>query len=862
MYSLKHRGRSVIRSSRPLTGRACLRSLSLLSLCFAVLACSSDESEAPPPPRGPTFSLSGEISDTCSELVAPVVSLRDSNRRGVTVTARLRRFDESDGLRLRLYSSFDEVDGIFGQFQSWYDFLAEASLDEVIALEDAGEPCLTNYCSDILTLSGESATDTFYCTAPGTVTLEAEILEMPEGGVLQAQNKLTVRCVREADFAENCQSGIRLGSGDQGSADRGDLGPGDMGDMAGPDFRIPDSWSIRFVPGEESAREIAVKEATSGRPNSAPLTFSVTDNLQRPIPNVPVSVHLNWPYEPCTPCEFFRDAMVCGERFGCVWGEESGCLERPEVASGDPRCADNTHSCIENLCLPENQELPVSPPPPEETPPALGGLPTSSMAGGYAPGVCSAPAAATLEDTRLSVSSRPVTIHHGIPTQQSLDLRCDRRIASAFVSRGPLDPTFGQQAHGYIFPTLTAGAIPEVNCRFGLADRFSGRIPEGTSVFLLSEGGSVPQSMNTPEGGEDSAGSSAVNFRYELGAPPPRDVSPLGWEPSRIVSHNPDNLPLPGTRSDYSFNPRDGLSRVVAFTQGEATFIDIDNDTVYTPSKDLVPPQPEPFIDTNDDGVWQQGEPYHDVNGDNSWNSDTFGRSADIQQQIRTLITQLQGGEEINRPMNIDSPSNLRTTIWTESSTLWIGAPQFMSFDEPISPRGRLVSLDCKGHPGCYIGEIDGPFNCAVSGSYDVYLDNSPNVLAGPAYFEATVRPRDDNLNCAGESVLSSTFGDGSSFQLSAPAAAELWPYPLWFVNQMSHTIGETGCFNRDLQLRPTNYDYRMRYQRTDKPEQPVVGEGEAPPSPELSVIQLTIRIENQTLSRYQDLAVSVALCE
>ena len=174
----------------------------------------------------------------------------------------------------------------------------------------------------------------------------------------------------------------------------------------------------------------------------------------------------------------------------------------------------------------------------------------------------------------------------------------------------------------------------------------------------------------------------------------------------------------------------------------------------------------------------------------------------------------------------------------------------------PLAER-RLIDIDCTGHPGCYTtAEGIGPFGCDVQGSYDVYLDNRAEVLAGPAFFEVTIRPRDNNLSCAAESVLSSNFAQATGFQLSPPSRSP-WPRPIRSPIEASYTLTDSDCFNPELPSRPMAYDYRMRYQRDEKPEL-----AEEPVPGQLTVQVIRIRIENENLGRYNEIPISIALCE
>ena len=52
-------------------------------------------------------------------------------------------------------------------------------------------------------------------------------------------------------------------------------------------------------------------------------------------------------------------------------------------------------------------------------------------------------------------------------------------------------------------------------------------------------------------------------------------------------------------------------------------------------------------------------------------------------------------------------------------------------------------------------------------------------------------------------------------------------------------------------------YDYRMRYQRDEKPEL-----SEEPVPGQLTVKVIRVRIDNENLGRYNEIPISIALCE
>ncbi|MEZ4465460.1 MAG: hypothetical protein R3F43_13545 [bacterium] len=93
------------------------------------------------------------------------------------------------------------------------------------------------------------------------------------------------------------------------------------------------------------------------------------------------------------------------------------------------------------------------------------------------------------------------------------------------------------------------------------------------------------------------------------------------------------------------YNPRDGLVRMVAVARGEEDFADVDGDKIFDPNAgDFLEPGmdlPEPFIDANDNGTWDEGEEYRDANNNNVWDdvNDRWDTSTEIWDSTTVLWT-------------------------------------------------------------------------------------------------------------------------------------------------------------------------------------------------------------------------------
>ncbi len=158
-------------------------------------------------------------------------------------------------------------------------------------------------------------------------------------------------------------------------------------------------------------------------------------------------------------------------------------------------------------------------------------------------------------------------------------------------------------------------------CVVTLTDRRNNPVGTGKIVEFASEAGNIPATATAlaysvmmptnPNEGKATNTFSTPGF-------PAKEVEPLGAatqypvnraaEPSRAV----DSLVL---------NPRDGLVTIVAFTDGEEHFTDVNNNGTWDPGEPFVDIG-EPFVDTNDNDIFD-GEDIPisagDVNGNGVW---------------------------------------------------------------------------------------------------------------------------------------------------------------------------------------------------------------------------------------------------
>jgi hypothetical protein len=150
-------------------------------------------------------------------------------------------------------------------------------------------------------------------------------------------------------------------------------------------------------------------------------------------------------------------------------------------------------------------------------------------------------------------------------------------------------------------------------CSVQLRDRFSNPVSWATSVNWYAEAGSIQSPVSTTEA-EENPGHAVTTFST-AGKWPPVPVHPLSPSvvsvPQAQVTEEPE--PFEG---DY--NPRDMLVTVIAVTSGEEEFYDgsgvsnAEKNGKWEPGEWFVD-VPEPFLDANDNQVYDLGEMFIDT---------------------------------------------------------------------------------------------------------------------------------------------------------------------------------------------------------------------------------------------------------
>jgi hypothetical protein len=167
---------------------------------------------------------------------------------------------------------------------------------------------------------------------------------------------------------------------------------------------------------------------------------------------------------------------------------------------------------------------------------------------------------------------------------------------------------------------------------------------------------------------------------------PPATGTLGGSEPHRL---DPDVLLADGVTHRQN-NPRDNLVSLIAVTTGEEALV---------PCPSVPPPAPytydsnagvcfldlpEPFVDSNDDGIWEEGERFVDVNGNGVFDGPNgkWDSSSTIWTEERILWTGLPSGHDMQLAGQAVNPTYLQT-VRLLSPDNYTGAGSGLPFPPP-----------------------------------------------------------------------------------------------------------------------------------------------------------------------------------
>ncbi len=826
--------------------------LSILGGLMILVACEqTDDNNVGTNNATPKLLLSNRLQ--CQEPILPVFDARQSTADNPLTPVYLPLDMQVTGIagkdlnQTKIELSYDPEAGQVGKFKSWDTFISNATPEDKEALLSSDDPCDNGFCSRDLKLNGSRIVDAFYCTKKGIALITANIATLPLGKGRLKSNSIEITCVDPAVYEERCAV--------QPDMDISEMGTNEMGaepDLAlDAEIKAPTRFSLIYdnASNENISDPISVQGSSQGLPTSKPIIFKVVNEDQVGVAGVKVKFILNWPGESCMPCDSIKDEESCNDRRFCEWTtgvipgegdmmvEQTGCFNKTDLEAGDDaRCNNRGQRCEANICVDENRILPVSLIPTEGVSNA-DGLVKTTLVSSYEPGVFSVRAEATFGDAVQIANSPNITIKHGIPAQKGMSLICKHNVVPAFSTRIAPDAELSANRSGYALFNYQA-----TECSVSLSDRFTGRISENVPVFLMTEGGSVNQNLLTDENG-------IATTPYQISDPPPLDVEPILMEAVTTVERP---APRPGEEAQLRFNPRDGLSRLIAFTQGDAHFIDLNADGFYQPTDDLVPVHEEPFVDANDNGVWDRGEPFYDVNRDQQWNADVFERPAAMLQELRTLENNVRtnpASVQLSAAIKLKNPSNLRTTIWTGFNILWTSDP------------GIQLDLSCANPNKC--ASAQNITACDTASQFDIYVDASNS----PMDFVVRAQPKDANNNCLapinGNNIkveLVSEFTDSASIVYASYADETA---NVSGMTDNDRLITNESCFDVNRPSMPLADAYRTRIILPNI--EPVEGQPPAQPKMHLLIMSVTYTyqtfVNGEQVSLTRQIPFNVGLC-
>ncbi|MGD0020948.1 MAG: hypothetical protein ABSC54_01455 [Smithellaceae bacterium] len=165
---------------------------------------------------------------------------------------------------------------------------------------------------------------------------------------------------------------------------------------------------------------------------------------------------------------------------------------------------------------------------------------------------------ATIHGTTLTSTSSQLVISTGIPTQNNFSLAAT---------------VLNMEGWNY------DGTLSVVTAR--LSDRFQNPVPDGTAVTFIASGGQIEPSCTTTDG------ACSVNFYSANKRPRITDPPPTPAKSGRVV--------------------------ILAYAIGEESFTDLNGNGIYNHLTETFIDMPDPWLDVNEDGVYNNNEPFIDT---------------------------------------------------------------------------------------------------------------------------------------------------------------------------------------------------------------------------------------------------------
>ena len=366
------------------------------------------------------------------------------------------------------------------------------------------------------------------------------------------------------------------------------------------------------------------------------------------------------------------------------------------------------------------------------------GLVSTTLNGGFINGSVTVTATA---DNGVSGSTSPIPVQGGPADLGHMSFVCDNLRVAGFEQKN-----------------LT------LNCTATIGDRNSAFAPN-VQVSFDSEAGTVSQAVITSP--DPVGGLGIATMIHQTGNPEPVDVPPSALDDG-ISTPNCALLGYPGQTG--TCNPRDGWVTLIAYAAGDECYTDNNGNGKYDEGIDDFPPecdQGEPFIDANDNGVFDTGERYKDIDQNGSYT-----------------------------PANGRWDSAISHDIWRQTTVVWTGTPSIVVRPTTVSPSHcdkpqiSFTLADANGNLPASDGDGD-----AVSVSDDLGGSNpipASLPLSGPNNAVST-----DGYPSVDNTQFSFTLHDADGCSSPPPDSAT----PISITLDVERTLDDSGVAAQSLTL-------------------------------------------------------------
>lgn len=269
----------------------------------------------------------------------------------------------------------------------------------------------------------------------------------------------------------------------------------------------------------------------------------------------------------------------------------------------------------------------------------------TTIASGTGTSTVAVTATATIGDQTVTTTSDTLAIVGAVANGREFGVTCGKRSVAAL---------WANDCH-------KMRAETPVECEAKIGDWNQVTFGRSTRINWLTEAGYFGPSSSTPLYDPDAEPSDQLSLGMSFNVLSTRngslpfDVPPLAGEARQAATAIAYPCPTVGDVT-RTLNPRDGLNTIVAYTQGEEGYDDLNANGRWDTG--------EPFYD--------QGEPYLDVNDNNVRDADPYERFVDV------------NGNGVYDEGNETWDAN--TTIWAYTHVAMTGIPETRAVDMTWTP--------------------------------------------------------------------------------------------------------------------------------------------------------------------------------